>query len=103
VGFTVPGGAVAVNAHASTSLDLGVQEEVDRTTATPVTWQVVSSPGAANVSLTPSAGRIEVTGRRATVSVQVEAGTPGTYPVTIKLRQGSTVLPTLTVDIDVSP
>ncbi len=102
VGFTLPGGAVSVDPHASTSLTLGVQEEWHRTAATPVVWRVASSPGAADVSLTPSSGQIEVTGGRATVSVQVGAGNPGTYPVTFRLQQGSTVLPTVTVDVDVA-
>ncbi len=103
VGFTVPGGAVTVDAHASTSFTLGVQEERRRTTATPVTWHVASSPGTADVSLSPSSGTIAVTGDRATVSVGIDAGDPGTYPVTFKLQQGSAVLPSLTVDVVVSP
>ena len=103
VGFTLPGGAVSVGAHASASFALGIQEERRRTTATPVTWHVASSPGAAEVSLSPSSGTIEVTGDRATVPVGIDAGDPGTYPVTFKLQQGSAVLPSLTVDVDVSP
>jgi hypothetical protein len=103
VGFTLPGGAVTVDAHASASLALGVQEEQHRTTATAVAWHVASSPTAADVSLSPSSGTIEVTGDRATVSVGIDAGDPGTYPITFKLQQGSAVLPSVTVDVDVSP
>jgi hypothetical protein len=102
VGFTSPSGAVTVDAHGSASFALGVQEERRRTTATPVTWHVASSPGTADVSLSPSSGTIEVTGDRATVSVGIDAGAPGTYPVTFKLQQGSAVLPGLTVDVYVS-
>ena len=103
VGFTLPGGAVTVGAHASASFTLGVQEEQRRTTATPVAWHVASSPGSADLSLSPSSGTIELTGDRATVSVGIDASAPGTHPVTFKLQQGSTVLPSLTVDVDVSP
>lgn len=103
VPFTTPGGSVTVPANGVATVQLGVQEgegAASHGSVRTVAWHVVPSSGATGVRVSPTSGTLRVVDGRSTTPLQVTSGSPGTWPVTIDLNQGSDPLPSLTLDVD---
>ena len=99
VPFTTPGGSVSVPTHGSTTFELGVQERTGSGSVQTVGWHVASSSG---VTVSPASGTLRVSDGRSTTPLQVTAGSPGTTALTFDLAEGSTPLPNLTLEVDVT-
>ncbi len=99
VPFTDPGGSLSVPLHGSATFHLGVQEasrSEGSISVESVSWRAVASTG---LTVSPPSGTMAVVGGRSTVPVRVTAAEPGASTVTFDLTQGSTPLPSLTLDV----
>ena len=103
VPFTTPGGAVTMPLGATTALQLGVQQGSASGSAPAVTWHLVMGASTAGVNLSSDSGTFDVSDGRSATPLQLSAQRAGNFVLTFDLTEGGTPLPSLTLDVDVTP